>query len=75
MSSTGFEPADSSAGRRLYIQIRYSVFYMHQYKQSCRSRTHCSTFKTAYTDACKTHYTIPAYTTVFLQMNPRVRNL
>jgi hypothetical protein len=29
----------------------------------------------AYTDACKTHYTIPVYTAVFLKMNPRFRNI
>jgi hypothetical protein len=36
MSSTGFEHDGSSSGRRLYIQLWYSVFYMHQYKQYCR---------------------------------------
>jgi len=25
-------------------------------------RTHPSTYKTDYTDACKTHYTLPVYT-------------
>jgi hypothetical protein len=43
----------------------YSMFYMHQYK-------------TAYIDTGKT-YTIPlytyVYTTVFLKMNPQVRNM
>jgi len=34
-----------------------------------------SAYKTAYTDAYKTYYTITAYTTVFLKMNPRVRNV
>jgi len=38
-------------------------------------RTHSSTYNTAYTDACKTHYTVPVNTTVFLKMNPRVRNM
>jgi hypothetical protein len=28
MSSTCFEPEGSSAGRQLYIQVWYSVFYM-----------------------------------------------
>ena len=37
--------------------------------------THSSTYWTAYTDACKTHYTISVYTTVFLKMNPRLRNM
>jgi hypothetical protein len=34
-----------------------------------------STYKTAYTDAYKMYHTITAYTTVFLKMNPRVRNV
>jgi len=41
-------------------------------------RRECSTLipaKIAYTDACKTLYTTPVYTTVFLKMNPRVRNM
>jgi hypothetical protein len=38
-------------------------------------RTHSSICKTTYTDACKTYYTISVYTTVFLKMNPRVRNM
>jgi len=36
MSSRCFETEGSSSGRRLYIQVWYCVFYMHQYKQSCR---------------------------------------
>jgi len=52
----------------LYIQAWYSVLYMHQYKQS-------STYKTAYTDAFKTHYTTPVYATVFLKINPRAQNI
>jgi len=40
---------------------------MHQYKQEVEMR---NVYKTAYTDACKTHYTIAVYTTVFLTMNP-----
>jgi hypothetical protein len=41
--------------------------YMHRYKQS--------TYKTAYTDACKTCYTVTVSTTVFPKMNPPVRNM
>jgi len=37
-------------------------------KQICR-------YKIAYTDACTTHYNITVYTTVFLKMNPRFRNM
>ena len=35
LSYTCFEADGSSSGRWLYIQSRYSVFYMHQYKQFC----------------------------------------
>jgi hypothetical protein len=38
-------------------------------------RIHSSTYKTAYTEGCKAHCTIPVYTTVFLKMNARVRNM
>jgi hypothetical protein len=31
--STCFKPEGSSSGRRLYIQVCYSVFYIHQDKQ------------------------------------------
>jgi len=34
-----------------------------------------TTYHIAYTDACKTYHTITDYTTVFLKMNPRFRNL
>jgi hypothetical protein len=33
--------------------------------------THTSTYKTAYTDACKRHYTVPVRTAIFLKVNPR----
>ena len=62
MSSRWFETKGLFPGRRLYIQVVYSVYYMHQYKK-------------LYTDACKTHCTIPVYTTVLLKMNPQVRNM
>jgi len=39
MSSTCFEPEGSSSGRRLYIQVWYRTFYMHQYRIVC-SNTH-----------------------------------
>jgi len=72
MSSTCFEHDGSSSGRRLYIQVWWSVLYMHQYKQCCTwNRTHTFTYNTAYTDAFKTHYIINVHTTVFLKMNPR----
>ena len=38
MSSTCFETKVSSSGRRLYVQVWYSVFYMHLYKQFCRQQ-------------------------------------
>jgi len=58
MSSTRFESEGGSSSRRLlYIQVEYNLFCIHQYKL---------TYKTAYTDICKSYYTVPAYTTVFL---------
>jgi len=71
MSSTCSEPEGSSSGRWFYIQVWYSVFCM-QNKKSVfdEYQTHSSTYKTAYTEACRTHYTIPVYTTIFLKMNP-----
>jgi len=80
MSSRCFRSESSSSGRRLYIQLRYSTYYMHQYKQSCRwkswfRRTHFTTSKTAYTDAYKTCCTVPVNITVFLKMDPRLRNM
>ena len=68
MFTTYFETKDLYSGIRLYIQAWYSMFYMHQYKQF-------STYKAAYTDECKTHSTIPVYTTVILKANPRVRDM
>jgi len=44
-------------------------------RECFRYRTHTYTHKTAYTDASKTHYTIPANTTVFLKRNPWFRNM
>jgi hypothetical protein len=34
MSSSCFKTECSSSGRQLYIQVWYSVLYMHQYKLS-----------------------------------------
>jgi len=36
MSSTCFDPDDSTSGRRLYIQLCYVTFYMYRYRQSSR---------------------------------------
>ena len=36
MTSTYFVPWGSSSGKLLYIQLWYSAFYVHQYKQPCR---------------------------------------
>jgi len=37
MSSLCFETEGSSSGRRLYIQVWYSMLYIHQYKQTART--------------------------------------
>ena len=69
MLPTRFELEGSPPGRRIYIyiyiQVRYSVFYMHQYKLSCR-------YNAAYIGACKTRYIVHVYITVLLKMDPRV---
>jgi len=41
----------------------------------CEYRTHYSTHYTAYTSASKTRYIIPIYITIFLKVNPWVRNM
>ena len=38
MASTCFELEGSSSRRRLYIQVLYSTFFIHQYKQSSRQK-------------------------------------
>jgi len=50
------------------VMVRYGTLYMHRYKQS-------TTYQIAYTDACITYQIILVYTSVFLKMNPRVRNM
>ena len=72
MSSTCFETEGPYSGIRLYVQVwcTCSVFHRHQYKQFSTS-----TYKTAYTDLCKTPYYISVHTTVFLKINPRVRDM
>jgi hypothetical protein len=37
--------------------------------------TQSSTYKILYHDACKIYYTIPVCATIFLKMNPKVRNM
>jgi hypothetical protein len=39
MSYVCFEPEVSTSGRRLCIQLWYSMFYMNRYKQSTRYRS------------------------------------
>jgi len=46
-----------------------------EHRKHFKQRTHSATYKTNYTDACKTYRTMFAYTTVFLKMKPRVRNM
>jgi len=40
MSCTCFEPEGLYSGRRLYIQLWYGTFYMHQYWQSVDRRVY-----------------------------------
>jgi len=39
MFTTCFEPDDPSSGRKLCIQYWYSMFHIHQYKQSSRQKS------------------------------------
>jgi len=41
----------------------------------CSEHTLLITYKTAYTDTCGTHYTIPVYKTVFVKMDPLFRSM
>jgi hypothetical protein len=52
--------------RKTAVYIGMEVFYVYRCKQSWIAY--------ADADACKTHYTMPVYTAVFLKMNPPVRN-
>ena len=65
-----FISISSLVGGRV-CSLMYSNVCLHVFDY----RTRSSNCKTAYTDACKTHYTIPVYTTVFLMMNHRFRNM
>lgn len=42
MSSTCFEIEGSPSARRFHKHVWYSMFYMHQYKQSCRWKGVCA---------------------------------
>ena len=53
------------------FEYRYCYVLTIQLNCTLQYRTHSFTYKTAHTDACKTHCNIPVYTTVFLKMNPR----
>ena len=55
-----------------------SVFDTHTHTRTqTHTHTHTlsSTCYTAYTDASKTHYTIPVYMTILLKLNPWVRKI
>ena len=101
MSSTCFETEGLSSGRRMYVQVWYGTFYMHQYKQSCwwemvgslgggrwwvalevEEGGQPSTYKTTHLlpptkllILMHIKHTIPVCTSVFLKINPRVRNM
>jgi len=66
MSSTCFEPEGSSLGRRTCIQVWYSVFYMHQYKESYRyTRVGTLRVATIYLQLIQNRYMFRSFT--FLQ--------
>jgi len=49
----------------------YDILYIF----GTQNLTQSSTYKTLYHDARKIYYTIPVCATVFLKMNPKVRNM
>jgi hypothetical protein len=56
--------------------FHFDVFYMFRTRGFIfKNRTQSSIYYTAFTDACKMYHTITAYTTVFLKINRRVRNV
>ena len=55
------------------ILLSNTLFYLQDYWYYYR--IHSATYKTTYTNTCKTHYTIPVCIIVFLKMNPRVPNV
>ena len=48
MSSTCFEPVGSSSGRRLYTQVRYNVFDMHENKHAGKTLYTTLVYTTAF---------------------------
>jgi len=70
MSYSPFTGAETEGAVMNYECIAKKLFILR-----CLHRTHPSTYKAAYTDACITQYTITVRKTVFLKMNPRVRNM
>jgi len=80
MSSTCFEPEGSNPKVHLQQQVWYGTFYMSQYKQSGMQKSECLDLSVEHTLLATrllilTHAKHTAYTTVFLNMNPRVRNM
>ena len=59
-----FPPRGFTSGIWLYIQVWYSMFYVPTVEP----------IRLLIPLACKTYYTIPVYTAIFLKMNPRVSN-
>ena len=62
-----YEPKKALFQINIYYFLICYTFYTFQ--------TTSSTYYTAYTDACKIHYSILVNTTVFLKMNPRIRDI
>ena len=87
MSSTCFESEGSSSGRRLYMQLWYSVLYMVWYSvlymvwhsvlyMVWYSVLYMVWYSVLYMHRCKqyseTYRTLPVHTAVFLNMNHRL---
>jgi len=79
LAGPGAQPASYAVGTGSFLGVKrgtgHGINRPSRSSAEVKYRTHSSTYKTGYTDACKTYCTMTVYTTVFLKMNPRVRNM
>jgi hypothetical protein len=68
MSSACFETEGSSSGRQLYLQLRYGMLYMHQYKGSCRYK---SVFETLEPNCAFSSFVFSEQILVYMSLVPQ----
>lgn len=60
----------------LKLIFQYLIFdILYMFRNRLFDRTHSATYKTAYADACKAHYSLRVYKTFFLKINTRAPNM